>query len=209
VEEEIERRARAKAESSCPCTVIDSAQATDIKRRRTSISVSRVGQTAESGTENTLGASTPLRLPAAPPKDVIYEHSAHGSEDSLTSLPSDEDLRHSEDENRTTQVETIAGRKTLGKRVGGLFSRRVRGSRSITALNVPSENLVIDVSVEKATSTANSPTQEQDDTNRAFVYSPTGTRSRYTNIANLEPSKGWVTKAKVLTQKLSRKNTGE
>ncbi|KAI0753409.1 hypothetical protein C8Q80DRAFT_1267815 [Daedaleopsis nitida] len=130
-------------------------------RRRGSISVSRFGQTAD------LSAGTcdnPSKLPSrknsliinAGTNGAFYKAQKFtGSADSFasdTELPQQEDAH---DEEQVTQMETIAGRVSLGKAMGRTIARRLSRARtrSRDILTVPS-GLVIGVSVEEATTEA-------------------------------------------------------
>ncbi len=78
-------------------------------------------------------------------------HKYAGSADSFASdtAPPPHDEVH--DEEQVTQMETIAGRVSLGKAVGRTIARRLSRARSRELLAVPSSTLVIGVSVEEAT----------------------------------------------------------
>lgn len=153
-----------------------------------------------------------------------------GSADSFASShDGQDDVR---DEEQVTQMETIAGRVSLGKAMGGLIARRLSRSRtrSRDILATPS-GLLIGVSVEEATTEAEHGEEDSLDAphtpnGTAFVYAAQadGLRSRRSTVsmpgtaapgegAGPAPGQerrlsaaGWVAKAKDLTKKFRRKS---
>ncbi|KAI0669420.1 hypothetical protein C8Q78DRAFT_176410 [Trametes maxima] len=126
-------------------------------RRRGSISVSRFGQATDLTTQT---SDSPSALPSRTNSVIInagktgafyqaqkYAGSADSFADSLDGAHAHEDAR---EEEGVTQMETIAGRVSIGKAVGGLIARRLSRSRtrSRDILATPS-GLVIGVSVEE------------------------------------------------------------
>ncbi|KAI0629681.1 hypothetical protein C8Q77DRAFT_301434 [Trametes polyzona] len=179
VEEESERRAQEQSEleehaatysrvtSPSPLSIPPAAPAAvsvvrdgPRDRRRGSISVSRFGQATD------LSAPTlepPSALPSrtnsviinASKSGAFYQAQKYaGSADSFASSHEGhpEDVR---DEEGVTQMETIAGKASIGKAVGGIIARRLSRSRtrSRDILATPS-GLIIGVSVEEATTEA-------------------------------------------------------
>ncbi|EIW54066.1 uncharacterized protein TRAVEDRAFT_74349 [Trametes versicolor FP-101664 SS1] len=153
-----------------------------------------------------------------------------GSADSFASShDGQDDVR---DEEQVTQMETIAGRVSLGKAMGGLIARRLSRSRtrSRDILATPS-GLLIGVSVEEATTEAEHGEEDSLDAphtpnGTAFVYAAQadGLRSRRSTVSmpgTAAPGEGagapasqerrlsaagWVAKAKDLTKKFRRKS---
>lgn len=118
-----------------------------------------------------------------------------GSADSFASDTEDAHPAHEDvhDEEQVTQMETIAGRVSLGKAMGRTIARRLSRARSRDILTVPS-GLVIGVSVEEATVEAEHQEEEngeapQSPVGTVFAYAQgEGTRSRRSTISMPNPN---------------------
>ncbi|KAI0644982.1 hypothetical protein C8Q79DRAFT_744395 [Trametes meyenii] len=212
-------------------------------RRRGSISISRFGQATDLTTQTN---DSPSALPSRTNSVIInagktgafyqaqkYAGSADSFADSLDGGHAHEDAR---EEEGVTQMETIAGKVSIGKAVGGLIARRLSRSRtrSRDILATPS-GLVIGVSVEETevehgedeADALDKPTTPH---GTSFVYAQAdGLRSRRSTVSmpgtgssNTSESAtgvaagagqerrlsaaGWVAKAKDLTKKFRRKS---
>lgn len=120
-----------------------------------------------------------------------------------------------EDDVHVTQVQQIAGRRqSISKAVGNMLPRRISRARSVNVL-APSPtsdtNVVIGVSVEEAIIDAPEEAAEAATGHgRATVYALGALRSRASTFtmgySRTSPDKGWVTKAKGLTEKFRRKS---
>ncbi|KAH9912768.1 uncharacterized protein BXZ73DRAFT_55864 [Epithele typhae] len=183
-------------------------------RRRGSISVSRFGQNPEvpPGTFET-ASNLPSRKNSliinAGSTGAFYQAQRYaGSADSFAS-ESEPPHAQEHDEEQVTQMETIAGRMSLGKAVGRTIARRLSRAktRSRDILTQPN-GLMIGVSVEEATVEAHHDAEEEgmlngsDDMPRtpvtAFVYADAakeGTRSRRSTISMPNPPPGIATQA--------------
>ncbi|KAI0827724.1 hypothetical protein BC628DRAFT_1409635 [Trametes gibbosa] len=158
-----------------------------------------------------------------------------GSADSFASSHEGHGQADVRDEEQVTQMETIAGRVSIGKAVGGIIARRLSRSRtrSRDILATPS-GLIIGVSVEEATTEAEHGEEAEADVPRTphgtvFVYAQAdGPRSRRSTISmpssageSMGPpvavgagttqerrlsAAGWVAKAKDLTKMFRRKS---
>ncbi|OCB85803.1 hypothetical protein A7U60_g7155 [Sanghuangporus baumii] len=129
------------------------------KRRRQSISISRVGSYSDVPAElqhTGSGPGSPVPWTSPPP---LYRANTHTSTISsfstATSSLASNHARHHEEENHTTQKETIARRRnTLTKAMSSALSRTLTRMRSRGAINeiLPvDEALVIGVAVHEAT----------------------------------------------------------
>jgi len=125
------------------------------KRRRGSISISRVGThpdfaalQTDTPTPPTVGGNS-SPVPWAP--STPY-HLQSGSASSLTSEEESE-VDHAAEENHVTQKQTIIGRRnTISKAVGSVFSRTLPRMRSMHALtDIAQDGLVIGVNVQEST----------------------------------------------------------
>ncbi|KAI1788332.1 hypothetical protein LXA43DRAFT_869344, partial [Ganoderma leucocontextum] len=191
-------------------------------RRRGSISVSRFGQVTDlsSGT-----LDNPSSLPARSRKNSLiinvsssgafYKAQEYaGSADSFASASEPSPSLHNDDvEVQVTQMETIAGKVSLGKAVGRTIARRLSRARSRDILTVPvslvgpgaAGGVVIGVSVEEATFEAESEQHECDagsppstPRSTAFVFAQaealnagsSGTRSRRSTVSMPNPVVG-------------------
>ncbi len=149
-----------------------------------------------------------------------------GSADSFASSHDGRDDVH--DEEQVTQMETIAGKVSLGKAMGGLIARRLSRARtrSRDILATPS-GLLIGVSVEEATTETEHGEEDSLDAphtpnGTAFVYAAqadAGARSRRSTVSmpgtagpveapaqeRRLSAAGWVAKAKDLTKKFRGK----
>lgn len=126
--------------------------------------------------------------------------------DSFASGPSEKNEESQlEDDHHVTQMQTIAGRQTLTKRL----SRRLSRARSRSSvLPTGDTNLVIGVSVVEATvetpSTDNTPATP---TTSAVVSSGSLQRkSSQISIGGSREPGNWISKARDLTQKFRRKS---
>ncbi|TFK45099.1 hypothetical protein BDQ12DRAFT_718206 [Crucibulum laeve] len=220
VEEESERRAREesfgsltevselgeKAESSATNTRTRT-------RRRGSISISRIGQLqlTDEDYKSSQGPPTPKRVPSIASHSPFYQ--AQIANDSIASFASgasglSNDNAHTEDDHHVTQMEQIAGRQSISKKVGSMLPRRLSRARSANVIAAGDANMVIGVSVQEAT--VETPEDEdEDERSGASVHAPGGLRyqaSRMSMPGSVPPSKGsWVTRAKGFTQKFRRK----
>ncbi|KAI0366770.1 hypothetical protein BV20DRAFT_630903 [Pilatotrama ljubarskyi] len=136
------------------------------ERRRGSISVSRFGQATDLTAQ---ARDSPSALPSRTNSVIInagktgafYQAQKYaGSADSFADSFDDEhgghaQPHHQEESEQVTQMETIAGKVSIGRAVGGIIARRLSRSRtrSRDILATPS-GLVIGVSVEEATTEA-------------------------------------------------------
>ncbi|KAL5504602.1 hypothetical protein ACEPAH_7265 [Sanghuangporus vaninii] len=129
------------------------------KRRRQSISISRVGSYSDVPAELQHAGSGPgSPVPWASPPPLCRANtrtSTISSFSTATSSFASNHVRHHEEENHTTQKETIAGRRnTLTKAMSSALSRTLTRMRSRGAINeiLPdAEALVIGVAVHEAT----------------------------------------------------------
>ncbi|KAI0765683.1 hypothetical protein BD413DRAFT_615587 [Trametes elegans] len=149
-------------------------------RRRGSISVSRFGQVTDLSSHT---AENPSTLPSRTNSVIIsagntgafYQAQKFaGSADSFAS--SHEPRPDEREEEQVTQMETIAGRVSIGKAVGGLIARRLSRSRtrSRDILSTPS-GLVIGVSVEEATTEVERASEDDDISAPGTPRTPHGT----------------------------------
>ncbi|KLO15097.1 hypothetical protein SCHPADRAFT_280089 [Schizopora paradoxa] len=128
------------------------------KRRRGSISISRVGTHPELAALQadvptpTLVGGNASPVPWAP--STPY-HIRSGSASSLTSDDDDEEgeVDHAAEENHVTQKQTIIGRRnTISKAVGSVFARTLPRMRSLHGLaDIAQDELVIGVKVQEST----------------------------------------------------------
>ncbi|KAL5521334.1 hypothetical protein ACEPAG_9258 [Sanghuangporus baumii] len=129
------------------------------KRRRQSISISRVGSYSDVPAElHRTGSGPGSPVPWASPPPLCRANTRTSTISSLSTATSSftsNHARHHEEENHTTQKETIIGRRnTLTKAMSSALSRTLTRMRSRGAINeiVPDdEALVIGVAVHEAT----------------------------------------------------------
>ncbi|KAI0330424.1 hypothetical protein GY45DRAFT_1250927 [Cubamyces sp. BRFM 1775] len=171
VEEETERRAQAQQEYEDTQSRLQSRIASPAPvaaptprdgprdRRRGSISVSRFGQATDLASHthdnpSTLPSRTNSVIINAGNTGAFYQAQRYaGSADSFAS--SVHSAPHDEEHEQVTQMETIAGKVSIGRAVGGIIARRLSRSRTRSRDILATPNgLVIGVSVEEATTEA-------------------------------------------------------
>jgi len=121
------------------------------KRRRGSISISRVGTHPELAALQS-EVPTPGNASPVPWAPSTPYHIRSGSASSLTSEEESE-VDHAAEENHVTQKQTIVGRRnTISKAVGSVFSRTLPRMRSLHALSDIAQNeVVIGIKVQEST----------------------------------------------------------
>lgn len=107
-----------------------------------------------------------------------------------------------EDNDHTTQVH-ITGAKSISRAMQVFLPRQLSRSRSVSVVASRDANMVIDVSIEKATVES----ETGDEPRRASVHLGRTVRKQPSTLsmsASLPAAKGWVTKAKNFTRRLRR-----
>jgi hypothetical protein len=179
------------------------------QRKKSSVSISRFGQPANSNSASSSTSPTPSLLATAHKSTFYHSLANPRSMDSFISERSEDESHHLEDDQQVTQVEQIHGRQPFQKTVEAILPRRMSRSHSSNILS-PSTHLVIGVSVEKATVDARS-----EDIHTTTVHATNAgdlrpRTSRSVSALGAKPlSNGLVERAKSFARKFGRKRKPE
>lgn len=210
VEEESERRAQEEVETQkltqeALQQVDTDATIKQVKRRRRgSVSISRIGQLVEES------LPSPNRLTKISSNSPFYQAQIdNASDNSIASGASafSDDNAHAEDQTHVTQMHRIAGKDSLTK----MIPRKLSRARSEVIPNTADGGVVIGVLVQEATVHSiltDEDEQEPNTTSRVSVHAPGSIRhqtSRMTISGPTPVTSTWVERAKGFTQKFRRK----
>ncbi|KAF8237429.1 hypothetical protein L208DRAFT_516752 [Tricholoma matsutake] len=177
------------------------------ERRRGSITITRVGQLPDDrpkSSRDLFSKGRFSRFSTIAEESPLYQaHLAHDSTNTFSSRgDGPQDL---EEDEHTTEVQ-ITGTQKFPNAMQSFLPRRLTRSRSVNVVPSKDANMVIDVSIEKATVES----EKSDQLSQASVHLGGSLRkqpSTLTMSASSLARKGWVTKAKGFTRRFRRTTT--